>query len=165
MHRRYIVRQSKVSHLKLFLAPSDILLEFWRHPNPNGSFNWEPDRAKMAAKPPFFASSMENEIQSALRNLGMWNDDWVGSEDRYRKMFVIQSLKFLFISNSIFTFDMINLHLKRILSYFIFRHCAITKSGWDRHLAYSFKLAKQNNNNNGRTKNSYNNSRHQVFTF
>ena len=59
---------------------------------------------------------------------------------------------------------MINLDLKIILSYIIFRHCAITKSGWDRHLAYSFKLAKQNNNNNGRTKNSYNNSRHQVFT-
>ena len=59
---------------------------------------------------------------------------------------------------------MINLHLKIIQSNFIFRHCAITKSGWDRHLAYSFKLAKQNNNNNGRTKNSYNNSRHQVFT-
>ena len=64
----------------------------------------------------------------------------------------------------VFSLYVINLYLKIIQSYFIFRHCAITKSGWDRHLAYSFKLAKQNNNNNGRTKNSYNNSRHQVFT-
>ena len=34
-------------------------MEFWSHPNPNGSFNGEPERAKMAAKPPFFASRFE----------------------------------------------------------------------------------------------------------
>ena len=47
------------SHLKLFLALPDILVEFWIHPNPSGSFNGEPERAKMAAKPPFFASFVE----------------------------------------------------------------------------------------------------------
>ena len=59
LHRGVIVRNSKMSHLKLFLTPLDILEEFWGHPNPNGSFYGEPERAKMAAKPPFFASIFE----------------------------------------------------------------------------------------------------------
>lgn len=34
----------------------------------------------------------------------------------------------------------------KLLSGIIGRHCVITKSGWDRHLAYSFKLQKRPGN-------------------
>ena len=41
-----------------------MLVEFWSHPNPIGNFNGEPERAKMAAKPPFFAS--DHKIQNFI---------------------------------------------------------------------------------------------------
>ena len=44
---------------KNFLAPPGMLVELWGYPNPAGSFHGEPERAKLAAKPPFFASFAE----------------------------------------------------------------------------------------------------------
>ena len=65
-HKRDIVCHCETCCLKVFLAPPDILVEFWGHYNPNLSFHGEPERAKMAAKPPLFASLLKSEKVSAL---------------------------------------------------------------------------------------------------